>query len=150
MIVSIASDHAGFEQKQQLVESLKDEGYQVVDQGPQSDDRVDYPDFAVLVAMDVASGRADRGVLVCGTGVGMALAADKVAGVRAANIINEQFAELCRQHNNANVITLSGRFVSFEENKRILSAFLTTEFEGGRHADRVAKIDALDSRGAGK
>ncbi len=150
MIVSIASDHAGFEQKQQLVEFLKDEGYQVVDQGPQNDDRVDYPDFAVLVAEDVASGRADRGVLVCGTGVGMALAADKVTGVRAANIINEQFAELCRQHNNANVITLSGRFVSFEENKRILHAFLTTEFEGGRHADRVAKIDALDSKGTGK
>ncbi len=145
MIISIASDHAGFEQKQQLVEFLKDEGYQVVDQGPQNDDRVDYPDFAVLVGTDVASGRADRGVLVCGTGVGMALAADKIAGVRAANIINEQFAELCRQHNNANVITLSGRFVSLDENKKILHAFLTTEFEGGRHADRVAKIDALDS-----
>ena len=144
MIVSIASDHAGFEQKQQLVEFLKDEGYQVVDQGPQSDDRVDYPDFAVLVGKDVSSGRVDRGVLICGTGVGMALAADKIAGVRAANIINRQFAELCRQHNNANVITLSGRFVSLDENKEILRTFLTTEFEGGRHADRVAKIDALD------
>lgn len=144
MIVSIASDHAGFEQKQQLVEFLKDEGYQVVDQGPQSDDRVDYPDFAVLVGKDVSSGRVDRGVLVCGTGVGMALAADKIAGVRAANIINSKFAELCRQHNNANVITLSGRFVSLDENKEILRTFLTTEFEGGRHADRVAKIDALD------
>ncbi len=148
MIVSIASDHAGFEQKQQLVEFLKDEGYQVVDQGPQSDERVDYPDFAVLVGKDVSSGRVDRGVLVCGTGVGMALAADKIAGVRAANIINTQFAELCRQHNNANVITLSGRFVSLDENKEILRTFLTTEFEGGRHADRVAKIDALDKPNA--
>lgn len=144
MIISVGSDHAGFEQKQQLVAYLEEAGHQVIDEGPQSDDRVDYPDFAALVGKDVAEGRAERGVLVCGTGIGMALAACKISGVRAANIINTQFAELCREHNDANVITLSGRFVSLDENKAILDTFLTTEFAGGRHADRVAKLNALD------
>lgn len=146
MKVSLASDHAGFEQKQQLVEYVAQKGFDVIDRGPDSDDRVDYPDFAELVARDVAEGRADRGILVCGTGVGMALAADKVAGVRAANIVREDFAVLCREHNDANIITLSGRFVSLEENERIIDAFLSTEFAGGRHADRVAKINALDKQ----
>lgn len=144
MRISIASDHAGFEQKQQLAEYLANKGYEVVDRGPESDDRVDYPDYAVPVAQDVSQGKADFGVLVCGTGIGMALAADKVPGVRAANIVRNDFAELARQHNNASVITLSGRFVSLEDNKRFLDTFLTTPFEGGRHADRVAKINALD------
>ncbi|MDD5806834.1 MAG: ribose 5-phosphate isomerase B [Eggerthellales bacterium] len=144
MIISIASDHAGFEQKQQLVDYLVAKGHQVIDQGPDTDDRVDYPDYAAKVANDVASGAADRGVLVCGTGIGMALAADKVAGIRAANIINPQFAALCREHNDANVITLSGRFVTLETNQEILDVFLTTEFGGGRHAGRVEKIMALD------
>ena len=144
MKLSLASDHAGFEQKQQLVDYLARKGYDVIDRGPDSDDRVDYPDFAVAVAKDVQLGLADRGILVCGTGIGMALAADKMKGIRAANIVREDFAVLCREHNNANVLTLSGRFVSIEENERIVDAFLTTEFEGGRHADRVAKIDALD------
>ena len=144
MIISIASDHAGFEQKQQLVDYLVAKGHQVIDQGPDTDDRVDYPDYAAKVANDVASGAADRGVLVCGTGIGMALAADKVAGIRAANIINSQFAALCSEHNDANVITLSGRFVTLETNQEILDVFLTTEFGGGRHAGRVEKIMALD------
>ena len=144
MIISIASDHAGFEQKQQLGDYLVAKGHQVIDQGPDTDDRVDYPDYAAKVANDVASGAADRGVLVCGTGIGMALAADKVAGIRAANIINSQFAALCREHNDANVITLSGRFVTLETNQEILDVFLTTEFGGGRHAGRVEKIMALD------
>lgn len=144
MRISIASDHAGFDQKQQLAAYLAAQGHQVVDRGPASDDRVDYPDFAVLVARDVADGAAERGVLVCGTGIGMAMAADKVPGARAANIINPEFAALCREHNDANVITLSGRFVPLEENERILDAFLATDFGGGRHAGRVEKIMALD------
>jgi ribose 5-phosphate isomerase B len=146
MRVSIASDHAGFDQKQHLAAFLKQSGYDVIDEGPETNDRVDYPDYAMLVARDVVEGRADRGVLVCGTGIGMALAADKVPGIRAANIINTEFAQLCRQHNDANVITLSGRFVELGTNERILEAFLTTPFEGGRHAERVAKIMALDAR----
>ena len=144
MRIAIASDHAGFEQKQALVEFLAGLGHEVSDLGPDTADRVDYPDFAVKVAHAVAGGQADRGVLVCGTGIGMALAADKVAGVRAANIVSPEFADLCRRHNDANVITLSGRFVSLEENERILKVFLASEFEGGRHAQRVAKIMALD------
>lgn len=144
MRVSIGSDHAGFEQKQALVDYLVGKGYDVIDRGPDSDDRVDYPDYASPVAHDVADGTADRGVLVCGTGIGMAMAADKVPGVRAANIINSEFAALCREHNDANVITLSGRFVSLAENERILDTFFATDFAGGRHAGRVQKIMQLD------
>lgn len=144
MKISIASDHAGFEQKQKLAAYLKDKGHEVTDRGPDSDDRVDYPDYAVPVARDVASGAAERGVLVCGTGIGMAMAADKVPGIRAANVVRADFAVLCREHNDANVITLSGRFVTLEENEAILDAFLASDFAGGRHVGRVAKIDALD------
>lgn len=144
MKISIGSDHAGFEQKELLKAYLEGLGHEVVDRGCYSEDRVDYPDHAVPVANDVAQGASDRGVLVCGTGIGMALAADKVAGIRAANIITPQFAELCREHNDCNVITLSGRFVELEQNKKILDAFLTTEFGGGRHAGRVYKIMELD------
>ncbi len=144
MKISIASDHAGFEQKQDLVAYLKREGHEVLDRGPESDSRVDYPDFAALVGKDVQSGEAERGVLVCGTGIGMAMAAGKLEGIRAANVVRRDFAVLCREHNDANVITLSGRFVSLEDNERILDAFLTTEFAGGRHAGRVEKINALD------
>ena len=144
MRVSIGSDHAGFEQKQALVDYLLGKGIEVIDRGPDSDDRVDYPDYAVPVARDVAEGATDYGVLVCGTGIGMAMAADMVPGVRAANIITSEFAALCREHNDANVITLSGRFVPLEENERILDTFLATDFGGGRHAGRVEKIMALD------
>ena len=144
MKISIASDHAGFEQKQALVGYLASKGHDVIDRGPDCDDRVDYPDYAARVAHDVVDGMAERGVLVCGTGIGMAMAADKVPGVRAANIINSEFAALCREHNDANVITLSGRFVPLEENERILDTCFTTDFGGGRHAGRVEKIMALD------
>lgn len=144
MIISIASDHAGFQQKQQLADYLRGLGHTVLDRGPENDDRVDYPDFAVLVADDVSDGRASRGVLVCGTGIGMAMAADKMPGIRAANIVTPQFAELCREHNDANIIALSGRFVDLSTNEQILDAFLSTDFGGGRHAGRVAKIMALD------
>ena len=144
MRVSIGSDHAGFEQKQALVDYLVGKGYDVIDRGPDNDDRVDYPDYAAPVAHDVADGTAERGVLVCGTGIGMAMAADKVPGIRAANIVNTEFAALCREHNDANVLTLSGRFVSLEDNKEIVRVFLSTAFGGGRHAQRVEKIMALD------
>ena len=145
MKISIASDHAGFEQKQILRDYLESAGHEVADRGPDSDDRVDYPDFAALVARDVAQGDADFGVLVCGTGIGMAVAANKVHGIRAVNCINVQFAQLAREHNDANIVTLSGRFGDAEENERILDAFLSTEFGGGRHAGRVEKIMALEN-----
>lgn len=144
MIVSIASDHAGFEEKQRIVDYLLELGHDVVNCGPDSDDRVDYPDYAALVAESVVSGSADRGVLVCGTGIGMAIAANKVNGIRAANVTSPEFAALAREHNDANVVTLSGRFVTDEVNRAIVKAFLETEFGGGRHAGRVDKIMALE------
>lgn len=145
MRISIASDHAGFEQKQALVDYLLESGHAVADRGPDNEDRVDYPDFAQLVAADVADGSADYGVLVCGTGIGMAIAANKVHGIRAVNVVTPQFAQLSREHNNANVVTVSGRFVSLDENKAIIDAFLSTPFGGGRHAGRVEKIMALEN-----
>ncbi|MBO7702535.1 MAG: ribose 5-phosphate isomerase B [Eggerthellaceae bacterium] len=144
MIVSIAADHAGFEEKQRLVGYLAELGHEVIDRGPNSDDRVDYPDFAALVARDVASGEAERGVLVCGTGIGMAVAANKVHGIRAANVTSPEFAALAREHNDANIVTVSGRFVTDEVNRAIVKTFLETEFGGGRHAGRVEKIMALE------
>ncbi|MGN0034280.1 MAG: ribose 5-phosphate isomerase B [Coriobacteriales bacterium] len=144
MRVGVGSDHAGFGQKQQLVAYLGACGHEVTDYGTDSDERCDYPDFAVKVARAVAAGTEDFGVLVCGTGIGMAMAADKVPGVRAANVVTPQFAELSREHNDANVVTLSGRFVDLDTNKRICDVFLSTDFAGGRHEGRVDKINALD------
>lgn len=145
MKISIASDHAGFDQKQPLAAYLRELGHEVIDRGPDSDDRVDYPDFAALVAHDVADGVAERGVLVCGTGIGMAVAANKVRGIRAANITTPEFAALAREHNDANIVTVSARFVDEKVNRAILEAFLITSFGEGRHAGRVEKITALES-----
>ena len=144
MKVSIASDHAGFEEKQVLVGYLKELGHEAIDRGPDSDDRVDYPDFAALVAHDVAGGVAELGVLVCGTGIGMAVAANKVRGIRAANVTSPEFAALAREHNDANIVTVSGRFVDDATNRAIVKTFLETEFGGGRHAGRVEKIAQLE------
>ena len=148
MRLSIASDHAGFEQKQQLAAYLRELGHEVIDRGPDNDNRVDYPDFAELVAHDVAEGVAQRGVLVCGTGIGMSIAANKINGIRCANVTSAQFAALCREHNDANMVSVSGRFVDLEENKRIVDAFISTEFGGGRHAGRVQKIMDLERKQA--
>ena len=144
MKISIASDHAGFEQKQGLVDYLVAQGHDVIDRGPDSDERVDYPDYAALVARDVAGGAAERGVLVCGTGIGMAVAANKVRGIRAVNVVTPRFAELSREHNDANIVALSGRFVDVDVNRAILDAFLATPVGEGRHAGRVEKIKALE------
>ena len=144
MRISIASDHGGFEQKQELVRYVEELGYGVIDRGPENDSSVDYPDFAKLVCEDVQKDVAQRGILVCGTGIGMSIAANKMDGIRAANVTREDFAKLAREHNDANVITLSGRFVSLEENKSIVKAFLSTDFGEGRHARRVEKIMALE------
>ena len=144
MRIGIASDHAGFDEKQLLVGYLQELGHEVVDRGPENDDRVDYPDFAALVAHDVAEGAVDRGVLVCGTGIGMAVAANKVHGIRAANVTSPEFAVLAREHNDANIVTVSGRFVDDATNRAIVKTFLETEFAGGRHTGRVEKIMALE------
>lgn len=144
MKLAIASDHAGFEQKEQLAAYLKELGHEVLNLGPENDDRVDYPDFACKVARAVAGGSAEYGVLVCGTGIGMAIAANKIPSIRASVITSPEFAALSREHNDLNVITLSGRFVELELNKKILDSFLSTSFGGGRHAERVEKIKQLD------
>lgn len=144
MRIAIGSDHAGFEQKQHLAQHLTDEGHDIEDLGTYSEESVDYPDFAVKVAQVVADGNADFGVLVCGTGVGMAMAANKVDGIRAANVTDPEFARLARAHNDANVIAVSGRFVPEPVNEEIVDAFLTTAFEGGRHERRVDKIEGLE------
>ena len=145
MKIAIASDHAGFEQKQLLLKHLADAGHNVTDLGPENDSRVDYPDFAHRVAEAVSRGCVDRGILVCGTGIGMAISANKVPGVRAANVINVEFAALSREHNDSNILCLSGRFVDVEENIRCVDAFLETDFAGGRHETRVKKMMALEN-----
>lgn len=150
MRISIASDHAGFEQKEALAAYLVSAGHEVHDLGPFSDDRVDYPDYAQLVAESIIDGEAERGVLVCGTGIGMAIAANKIRGIRAANVTSPEFAELAREHNDCNVVTVSGRFVSLDQNERILDVFLATDFGGGRHAGRVEKMMALERADPGK
>ena len=145
MRIAIGADHGGFEQKQELAAYIANElGCEVEDMGCDSTESVDYPDYAAPVARAVAEGSADFGVLVCGTGIGMAIAADKIDGVRASSITTPAFAELFRQHNNGNVVCLSGRFVDLDVNKKIVKIFLTTAFEGGRHEGRIAKITALE------
>ena len=140
MRIVIASDHGGYNQKDDIAQYVRELGHEVIDLGPFSPESVDYPDYADKVARAVSNGDADRGILLCGTGLGMAITADKVPGIRAAAIQSIEFAELFRKHNDGNVIALSGRFVGLEANERLVKIFLETEHEGGRHARRVEKI----------
>ena len=144
MKISIAADHAGFALKEKLREKLVQEGHEVVDFGPGSEESCDYPDFAQPVGRDVAQGRSDRGILVCSTGIGMAMAANKIAGVRAAPAQSEDEVRLTREHNDANVLTLGARYLDEEHAANLIRIFLETEFAGGRHARRVAKIAQLE------
>jgi ribose 5-phosphate isomerase B len=139
--IPIGADHAGFQLKQRLVAELKRLGYEPLDLGTHSAESTDYPDYAHLVAGRVERGEAARGVLLCGTGLGMSFAANRHPGVRAAVAWTPEIAQLARQHNDANVLVLPARFLSEEEGVEILKAWLNTPFAGGRHARRVAKID---------
>ena len=139
--IPIASDHAGFELKQKIVARLKALGFDVEDLGTNSSASTDYPDFAHPVAEEVSTGHAQRGVLLCGTGLGMSYAANRHPNVRAAVVWSPEIAELSRRHNDANVLVLPARFVSEDEAGRILEAWLATPFDGGRHATRVNKIE---------
>jgi ribose 5-phosphate isomerase B len=139
--IPIASDHAGFELKQKLSKALTALGYDVEDLGTNSEASTDYPDFAHPLAEKVESGDVKRGVLMCGTGLGMSYAANRHHGVRAAVAWTPEIATLARQHNDANVLVLPARFVSDEDALAILKAWLDTPFEGGRHQKRVAKIE---------
>ena len=141
--VAVGSDHAGFALKEELSRHLAGRGIQVLDVGTDSTDRVDYPDFGTLVGTAVVSGRADLGVAVCGSGLGICMAANKVAGVRAAPVHDVTSARLTRQHNDANVICFGERLIGVEVAIEALDAWLDASFEGGRHAGRVAKLDAV-------
>ena len=139
--IPIASDHAGFEMKQHLSAALAELGYEVEDMGTHSPASTDYADFAHPVAEKVEHGDVKRGVLLCGTGLGMSYAANRHQGVRAAVAWSPEIARLAREHNDANVLVLPARFVSEDEGVEILRTWLATEFAGGRHGRRVAKID---------
>jgi ribose 5-phosphate isomerase B len=143
MKIAFASDHAGFEYKKELMEWLKREDYQVLDFGAFSEESVDYPDYAFPAAEAVAANIADYGILICGSGIGMAITANKVTSIRAANCYTPEMAELARRHNNANVLCLGSRLISLELAKKIVKAFIEGEFEGGRHMIRVEKIHFL-------
>jgi ribose 5-phosphate isomerase B len=144
MKIAIGADHAGFELKNQLGEVLRRTGHEVCDFGTNSAESTDYPDYAGRVAKAVASGTVERGVLVCGSGVGMSIAANKVCGVRAALGVTPEEVRLTRAHNDANILTLGARFTDAGVAQRLLQAFLETPFDGGRHARRVAKITQLE------
>ncbi|MBC7790820.1 MAG: ribose 5-phosphate isomerase B [Anaerolineae bacterium] len=139
--IPIAADHAGYEMKEKLERVLEELGYDVEDLGANSTDSSDYPDFAHPLAKEISSGEAKRGVLLCGTGLGMSYVANRYPGVRAAVVWSRDVAELSRRHNDANVLVLPSRCISDDESVAILKAFLDTPFEGGRHERRVAKIE---------
>lgn len=141
MRIAIGADHAGFILKEHLRARLAEAGHELRDFGAHSAESVDYPDYAALVAGAVAGGSAERGILVCGSGIGMAIAANRVRGVRAAACVDLYSARLCRQHNDANVLALGSRIVAPPLAEALAEVFLTTTFEGGRHARRVAKLD---------
>ena len=143
-VIAVAADHGGYPMKEALKKTLQDLGATVLDLGTHSTDAVDYPDFAIAVARAVADGKARLGIMVDGAGIGSSMAANKVAGVRAALCYDITTAQNAREHNNANVLTLGGTLIGNRLAAEIAKTFITTEFGGGRHAGRVAKIDALD------
>ena len=137
--IGIASDHAGYELKQQLIDHAKELKLPIIDYGTNSVESVDYPDFAKKLAIGIELGDINYGVLICGSGIGMSISANRNKFVRAALCYNIETAKLSREHNNANVLVLGARFTSFEDSKNIMNTFLTTEFQGGRHLQRINK-----------
>ena len=138
--ISIASDHAGYDLKQVLLAHLLEQGYEVINLGTDGTNSVDYPEFAHRLAENIRGKKSDKGVLVCGSGIGISIAANRHAEIRAALIHDALGAKMCRQHNDANVIVFGGRMIGQEVALDCLDTFLTTDFEGGRHARRVDKI----------
>ena len=144
MRIAIGADHAGYELKSAVGPLLERDGHELVDVGTDSAESVDYPDFAASAARLVSQGEADRAVIVCGSGVGVSIVANKLHGVRAINAHDADEAEMSRRHNDANVLTLSGKRLGPEAAEPIVERFLATDFEGGRHARRVEKIAAIE------
>lgn len=147
MRISFASDHRGVAIKGRLVQRLNDVGYEVFDEGTDCDDAVDYPDFAEIVAGKVSRLEVDRGILICGTGIGMAIAANKFPGVRAASCYDEVMVELSRRHNDVNVLCLPGDLIGDRPIDDLVLMWLRTEFEGGRHNRRIKKIQKIERNG---
>ncbi len=145
MKIVLAADHGGYELKNALCSYLKEKGHTASDLGTNSPDSVDYPDYAKLCCSEVLNGNADFGILVCGTGVGISIAANKIKGIRCGLCPSKEIAALVKQHNNANVIALGGRFTSLEEAKDIVDSYMNATFEGGRHQKRVDKISSLEN-----
>jgi ribose 5-phosphate isomerase B len=143
MTIVVGADHAGFGHKEAIKAMLEAEGHTVIDVGTTSTDRVDYPDFGTAAAQVVARGEAEMGVIVCGSGIGISIAANKVKGIRAANVTSVDMARLARAHNNANMVAIGERLTS------VVKTFIIAEFEGGRHTQRVDKLDALGSEEGG-
>lgn len=141
MIISVGSDHAGFELKEHIKKYLEQKNFEVIDEGTHSTESVDYPDYGKAVGMRVASGEADFGIVVCGSGIGISIAANKVDGIRCALVSEPLSAELSRRHNDANVLAMGGRLIGKQMAEKIVDVFLNTEFEGGRHERRVKKLN---------
>jgi ribose 5-phosphate isomerase B len=141
MIISLSADHAGFQYKELIKKHLSEKGFKVIDRGTFSEDSVDYPDYVQKSAADVISGNADFGIGVCGSGIGVSIAANKVKGIRAALVLNVEMASLSRKHNNANFLALSEKFINKDLLFNIVDIWLNTEFEGGRHQRRIDKLE---------
>ena len=144
MKIAIGSDHAGFKYKEEIKNYLISKGYEVIDKGTYSEESTDYPIYARAVAEEVSQKNVDKGIVICGTGIGVSITANKVPGVRAALCTNEFMARLARQHNDANVIAVGARVIGLEHAIAIIETFLKTQFEGGRHERRVHLIDEID------
>lgn len=145
MKIAISSDHGGNRLRQEIRQLLEERGFQYEDFGPKTDDSVDYPDYAAPVSEGVASGKFDRGILICGTGIGMSIAANKVKGVRCALVHDVFSAKATREHNDTNVLAMGERVIGAGLAREIVSTWLDTEFEGGRHTRRVEKLQALEN-----
>ena len=139
--ITIASDHAGYDLKNYLVKEIINMGFKVIDLGTNSNDSVDYPDFAKMAVKNILEKKSDVAVLICGSGIGMSMTANRFKGIRAALCRDVNDAKLARQHNNANILTLPGRQIDVDEAKNCFKIFINTSFDGGRHKKRVEKID---------
>lgn len=144
--IAIGSDHGGLELKNSILKYLNENNYEVIDCGTETDASVDYPDFGEKVAKMVSSGEADEGVLICGTGIGMSITANKFKGIRAALVHNEFTAKMAREHNNANILVLGGRVLSVEVGVKLVKIWQESSFEGGRHQGRLDKIHELEKQ----
>lgn len=144
MIIAIGCDHAGYELKEKVKAKLQAEGHTMIDVGTDSTESVDYPKFGHAVGRTVASGEAERGVAICGSGIGISIACNKVPGIRAALCTSTEMAEMCRRHNNANVICMGARMISEELAFAMIDTWMTTEFEGGKHLRRINELDDIE------